>query len=137
MFKRLRQLWRLLTNLALPPDPQPGPLALEMVCQVCEQSFQQPVERLYVDLAAARQYQHQNRTTVAHDEVSMPDPVTCPHCGAVDHVTIRASAYMPIGTALLRFRFGPYGPDEPIQFINLSAKSANSSRPRPKHPSSS
>lgn len=137
MFKRLVQLWRLLTNPVLPPDLQSGPLYLEMVCQACGQNFQQTVERLYVDIAAARRSQQQNQTTLAEDEVSLPDPVTCPHCGVVDQVAILASAYMPIGAALLRSRFGPYGPDEPIQFINLSAKPANSSRRQSKRRSSS
>jgi hypothetical protein len=103
-----------------------------MRCQACEQTFQQPVERLYVDMAAARRYQGQNRTTVAQDEVSLPDPVTCPHCGVVDQIEILASAYGPIGGALLRSKFTAYGPEEPIQFINVSPKSANSSPRRPK-----
>lgn len=132
MFKRLVQLWRLLTNPAVPPAPQPGLLHLEMRCQACGQPFQQPVERLYVDLAAAQHYQGQNRPALAEDEVSLPDPVMCPHCGVVDQIEILASAYMPIGAALLRSRFGSYGPDEPIQFINISAKPANPSRRRPK-----
>jgi len=127
------QLWRLLTNPAVPdyyPQTQPQPLQVEMLCRACAHSFPYKVERLYFDVAAARRYQDQERATMAADEVTIPEPVTCPHCGVVDQFAIVASAYVPVGAALLRARFGTYHPDEPIQFINLTAKPTNSSPPR-------
>lgn len=125
MLKSLARLWRLLTHPPLPPDPQPRPLSLEFVCRACGHPFEQQVQRLEVDLSAARRYQGQNRSSLAPEEATIPEQIVCPRCWAVDQYEIAASAYGPLGAALLRARFGAYSPDEPIQFINLTAESAN------------
>jgi hypothetical protein len=90
------------------------------------------VQRLYLDVAAAHGHQGQRRTTLFQDEVTIPAPIVCPQCAAVNQFEIDASAYLPLGAALLRARFGPYHADEPIQFINMPPTQAND-RPA-KHP---
>ena len=133
MFKTMARLWRLFTNPPLPPDPLPKALHLELLCRDCGHSYQQGVRRLYFDVAASRRHQGQNRTTLSADEVTIPETVVCPSCGALNRFEVAASAYVPLGAALLRSRLGVYSPNEPIQFINLSVKQANSSQSRPPH----
>ena len=133
MFKTMARLWRLLTNPPLPPDPLPRAMHLELLCRNCGQSYQQGIRRLYFDVAASRRYQGQNRPSLSADEVTIPETVICPVCGALNQFEVAASAYVPLGAALLRAKLGAYSPDEPIQFINLSAKQANLSQSRRSH----
>ena len=128
MIKMLARLWRLLTNPPVPPDPTPQPLTLGFYCRACTQAFSRMVPRLYLDLAVARRHQGQQQPVLAPDEVMIPDQIVCPHCGARDQYEIAASAYLPLGAALLQARFGLARPDEPIQFINISPPRANTNQ---------
>jgi len=125
MINMLARLWRLLTHPPLPPDPTPHPLFLEFYCQACGQAFSQRVPRLYLDLAAARRHQGRQQPVLAPDEVLIPEPIVCPHCGVTDQFEIAASAYQALGAALLRARLGLARPDEPIQFTNIAPPQAN------------
>jgi hypothetical protein len=130
MLKTMARLWRLLTNPPRPPNPTPQPLHLTFLCRVCHQSFQHPVRRLYLDVAVSRRYQGRQRPTLAPGEVTIPEPIVCPSCATVNQFEIAASAYLPLGAALLRARVGHYHPDEPVQFINLFTKPATSDQTR-------
>jgi transcription elongation factor Elf1 len=121
MFKRLGHIWRLLTNPAVPEPLPPGPLALDLVCRQCGQSFRQGVKRLYIDLNVSRQHMGQTRS-LTPDEFSIPERIECPHCAAVDDYEVGVAIFGQLAGALLRSRLGAYHPDEPIQFINMGSK---------------
>jgi hypothetical protein len=121
MFKTLRRVWRLLTNPVVPEQMPPRPLEFDLVCRQCGQSFQQVVNRLYIDLNVSRQNMGQART-LTPDEFSIPDRIVCPHCAAVDDYEVGAAIFGHLAGALLRSRLGAYHPDEPIQFTNTGSK---------------
>jgi hypothetical protein len=121
---------------ALPPDPLQGPPKLSFYCGQCHQSFEQTVQRVYLALESIHRYQQTGWLNLFPTEISIPETIVCPHCGATNQFHL--ASYARLWVAQQRFADGkPYGPDEPIQFIPMPPAPANDSpaeRPKRRPP---
>lgn len=120
----LARVWRMLRAPALPPDPLQGPPHLRFGCRQCHQSFHQTVQQVYLALESIERYQQTGWLNLLPEEVSIPETIVCPHCGAANQFYL--DSYARLWVAQQRFADGqPYGPDEPIQFIHMPPPEAN------------
>jgi len=100
---------------------EPG-VRLVLRCKVCGRERPQIFPRVYYDMATAKDEQKSAR----YDPLVIPQPVTCPKCGAIDQYELDAMGYGMLTASLLaatdKSMESGLRPDQRIRLISFTTR---------------